>query len=121
MKAKRMATVIPLASALLSGAAGAANEANRAALPPEQHQAGIAFLTGGVGKDEAKAFERAAPRFPLALEFIDRVGKREEFLAGIAVKVIDRDGKTLLSTTSDGPFLLAKIPSGRYTVSATYD
>ena len=117
MKLSQLAIVLALAPA----ASGAAFAAGGASLPAEQHQGGIAFLTGGVGEDQAKAFEKAAPRFPLALEFVDRAGKRDEFVANVDVKLTDRHGKTVLATKADGPFLLARVPSGRYTVAATYE
>jgi hypothetical protein len=118
MKPTRIASALLMAGVCIAGSAQAAATGP---LPAERHQGSVAFLTGGVGKDEAKAFEAAEKRFPLALEFVDRVGKRDEFVAGTEVKVTDPHGKTVLSTTADGPFLLAKIPSGRYTVAATYD
>ena len=117
MKMSHVAIVLALAPA----ASGAALAASNAGLPAEQNQDGIAYLTGGVGEDQAKAFERAAPRFPLALEFVERAGKRDEFIANVDVKLTDRHGKTVLATKADGPFLLARVPSGRYTVAATYE
>lgn len=110
-----------LAALAILSAVGRALAAGNAGLPAEQHQGGIAYVTGGVGMREAKTFEHAAGRFPLALEFVQRAGKRDEFIAGINVRLTDRHGKTVLSTKADGPFLLARIPSGRYTVAATYD
>ena len=116
MKPRRIAATL-----LIACIPGAALAATQAQLPAEHHQGGVAFLTGGIGKDEAKAFESAEKRFPLALEFVDRVGKHDEFLAGTKVEVKDPHGKTVLSTVADGPFLLARLPSGRYAVAATYD
>jgi hypothetical protein len=106
---------------IMLGSAGRVLAADTAMLPAERNQGGIAYVTGGVGKKEAEAFKQAAGRFPLALEFVRRAGKRDEFIAGVDVKLIDRHGKTVLSTKSDGPFLLARVPSGRYTVAASYD
>jgi len=111
-----------IASALLTACIpAAALAATQTPLPAEHHQGSVAFITGGIGKDEAKAFESAEKRFPLALEFVDHVGKRDEFLAGTDVKLTDAHGKTVLSATADGPFLLARVPAGRYTVAATHD
>lgn len=110
-----------LAALFILGAVGRALAAGTAGLPAEHHQGGIAYVTGGVGKQEAKTFEHAAGRFPLALEFVQRAGKRDEFIAGINVRLTDRHGKIVLSTKANGPFLLARIPSGHYTVAATYD
>src|SRR5579859_3778114 len=104
MRSNRSSAIV-LAAGILS--AGGALAATMEPLPAEHHQGGVAFVTGGIGKDEAKAFERAEKRFPLALEFVDHVGKRNEFVAGTDVKVTGQHGKTVLSTIADGPFLLA--------------
>jgi hypothetical protein len=60
-----------------------------------------------------------APRFPLSLEFIKATKPNAEFLSGVNVTIKDQQGNTVLSTVSDGPILLARIPPGRYTVTAT--
>ena len=118
MKPRNLGAVLAITGALATSTALAAGTAG---LPAEQHQGDIAYVTGGVGKGEAKVFRRAIGTYPLALEFVKQAGKRDEFLAGIKVEVVDQRGKTVLSTESEGPFLLAKMPTGRYTVSATYD
>ena len=43
-----------------------------AALPAEQVQGNISFVTGGVGEDEAAALKRAAARYPLQLQFVQK-------------------------------------------------
>lgn len=118
MKPRVLGTALAITSAITASTALAASMAG---LPAEQHQGDIAYITGGVGKNEAKVFKRAASTYPLALEFVKQAGKRDEFLAGVKVEVIDHQGKTVLSTKTEGPFLLAKMPTGRYTVAATYD
>ena len=110
-----------VAALIVLGTAGRVVAAGSDMLPAERHQGGVAYVSGGVGKKEAEAFKHAAGRFPLALEFVKRAGMHDEFVAGIDVKLIDRHGKTVLSTKSDGPFLLARVPTGRYTVAASYD
>ena len=92
-----------------------------AARPPEQHQNGIAFLSGGQRETDVPVFERLALNYPLAIEFLRRGAHREEFLAGASVSIRDEYGYQLLSTIANGPFLLIRVPSGRYSVTATYD
>lgn len=99
-------------------AGSAAFAMSAAALPPEKTQGSITYLTGGIGKDEATAVKHAESRYPLSLEFVQHAMPRDEFLASVDVTIKDRAGKTTLKTTSDGPFLLAKMPAGRYTVIA---
>lgn len=105
-------------AALLGGSLGAS--AAGAALPAERHQGSIAFVTGGVGKDEAAAFEQAQGHYPLMLEFVAKTKPREEFLAGVKVTIKDAQGMDVLNTTAAGPFLLAKLPAGEYKVFASH-
>lgn len=92
-----------------------------AQLPPEQKAGAITYMTGGVGTDQANAMKAAEHHYGLTLEFAQQAKPRNEYLAGINVKVSNASGKMLLDTQSDGPFLMAKLPAGKYTVAATYD
>lgn len=87
-------------------------------LPPEQTQGGVTYVSGGIGQAEAQAFEAAAAQYPLALEFAIKHAPRAQFTAQVYVVVTDAQGKRVLDTHSAGPFLLAKLPAGRYTVTA---
>src|SRR5262245_33887291 len=106
---KLLAAAVAATFALGAGAAAAA-------LPPLKTQGGIEYVTGGVGKSEAQSFKEAQSRFPLALEFVRKAVPHDEFVANVHVTVQDREGKNVLAVESDGPFLLAKLPSGEYTV-----
>jgi hypothetical protein len=97
----------PLAFAALSSA-----------LPPEQTKGGVTYVSGGIGQEESQAFEAAVAQYPLALEFAIKHTPRREYTANVHVVVTDTQGVPVLDTYSDGPFLLAKLPEGRYTVSA---
>lgn len=103
--------------------AGTVGAAQAAPLPPLQHQGPVAYLSGGVGHDEARSIESAASNWPLVLEFAvkDRAAGRDAFLADVAVQVSDAQGRTVLDTVSDGPFVLAKLAPGRYHVKASFD
>jgi len=80
-------------------------------LPPEKTQGQITYITGGVGSDEAAAVKQAESKYPLSLEFVQHAKPRDEFLANVDVTIRDQAGKTALKTTSDGPFLLGKMPN----------
>jgi hypothetical protein len=88
------------------------------ALPPEQTQGGVTYVSGGIGQEEAQAFEASAAQYPLALEFAIKHAPHAEYTAKVHVVVTDAQGTRVLDTHSDGPFLLAKLPAGRYTVTA---
>jgi len=106
-----------VAAAVLVLGAGAAT----AALPPIRYQGDVQYLSGGVGSDESESIKQAASTFPLALEFVRKATPRDEYLANVAVEISDYGGRSVLDVMSDGPFLLARLPSGKYTVRATYD
>jgi hypothetical protein len=111
----RLILAAALAAMLALGAGTAA-----AALPPMKQQGEIQYLSGGVGTDESESIKQAASQFPLALEFVQKATPHGEYLANVAVSVIDHRGRSVLEATSDGPFLLARLPSGEYAVKASY-
>ena len=88
-------------------------------LPPAKTVGPVTFVTGGVGERRAHAFERAAKNYPLELEFVVKSTPRDEFTANVDVRISDAQGKTMLATLADGPFLLAKRPAGSYKIEAT--
>ena len=110
-----------LATVLCAGVAHASVPVGT--LPPTQTQGEIAWISGGIGMSQAKAFEQAERHYPLTLEFIlkpDRKRAPAEFTAAIPTTIIDSHGKQIFSATSQGPFMLLKLPAGRYTVIASH-
>ncbi|HKU94226.1 MAG TPA: carboxypeptidase-like regulatory domain-containing protein [Vineibacter sp.] len=87
--------------------------------PVERHQGAVTFITGGVGRDEAEAFRAAMPRYMLGLEFARANVPRGDFLANVDVSITDMRGQPVLQTVSQGPFLLADLPAGQYTIRAS--
>src|SRR6266581_2982680 len=94
--------------------------AHAATLPSSQAQGSVSYISGGIGEDEALAMQRAAAAYPLQLEFVEKAKDgHEAYLAGNPVTIRDRSGTTLVDAVAGGPFLLAKLPPGHYTVVAT--
>ena len=116
---KKLATMSTLiASIAFAAPAFSSTSANL----PAEHRAGpVTYMSGGIGTDEANAMKAAEHRYNLALEFVRKAKPRDDYIAGIAVKVKDPSGKMLLNTQSDGPFLVARMPAGKYTVAADHD
>ena len=100
------------------GAFAASALADEGVLPPERSQGSVTYVTGGIGKDESDAMKQAASRYSLAIEMSSPAGPRAEYVADVKIDIRDQQGKTVLSTTSDGPMLLANLPPGRYTINA---
>ncbi|MFA5941469.1 MAG: carboxypeptidase-like regulatory domain-containing protein [Sinimarinibacterium sp.] len=97
------------------------HEFYKQALPEVQHLGVVSFLTGGIGIDEARAMRGERMKYPLAMTFVQRYGESSQFLAHILVEISRDDGSPVLCATSEGPYLFADLPAGRYHVSATTD
>ena len=110
----RAALIAAGISVPLSLAAGAM------AAPQVQQQGAVTFVSGGVGEDEVQEIKKLSPAYPLELLFVTK-GNPQEYLADVKVQIKDKDGRIVLDAVSQGPFLLAKIPPGKYTISADHD
>jgi hypothetical protein len=110
-----------MAAAMTIGliAFGGAGTDAQAELPAAQTQNGVQFVTGGIGSDESKSLREAMPHYPLALIFASpESADVAAYLADVQVAITDSAGKTVLNTKSDGPYLLVKLPPGKYSISA---
>lgn len=112
-----------LAAAALAGLIGTAlpvhaAQPNPEALPQVLQVNGIAYVSGGVGEDEAKAMRAVAGRFNVRLGFYNAKGG--EALSDVTVSLVDGDGKRRLRVVSSGPLLYMQVPAGAYTVRAQY-
>ena len=90
-----------------------------ASMPTEQYQGSVGFITGGIGRREAKMFEKRLNAHPLAIELLEHAGKAEEFTANAMVRITDRQDHTVLAARAAGPFMLVDLPPGRYSIRAT--
>lgn len=91
------------------------------ALPPVQSQGQAEFLTGGIGKDESDAILHEGRSWPLMLELAQVDTPRAAYISDVQVTIKDRSGNTVLETVTEGPFLLVKLPPGKYSLDATYE
>jgi hypothetical protein len=86
-------------------------------IPVEQDH-GVAYVSGGVGQDEATAIRGLATGYNMRATFTTRSG---EYLSGVNVQVLRTDGSTVFAATSDGPYLFARLPQGHYRIVASVD
>jgi hypothetical protein len=100
--------------------AGPVLGADVSSMPQEQSNGAVSYVTGGIGVDEADAFRRAAAAYPLELQFAQKAQPKDEFLSNVNVAIRDRSGNMLLEMATDGPFLLARLPAGKYTIEAEH-
>lgn len=107
------------AACLLSQAALAQNGGG--ALPAPAATGVASYVSGGVGSDESAALRAVAPRYPLELLFTRHMPSKEEYTAGVHVKLSDGSGKVLIDTVPNGPIMLIDVPDGAYQVEAVKD
>jgi hypothetical protein len=109
-------TIVALATTLVFTVSGHAF-AQSAGLPPVETQGAIKFVSGGIGDEESKAMRLERNRWPLSLDFL---GPASDYLADVNVRITNSKGNQVLQADSNGPFMLVKLPPGRYTVYARY-
>jgi len=88
-----------------------------AADAPQVRQAGgISYVSGGVTEEDRDGLKVQAADFNLKLVMATKSGA---YLSGTAVLVQDGAGARVLEVKSDGPWFYAKLPAGKYRITAT--
>ena len=80
-----------------------------------QQSGNISYTSGGVGDDSMNELKAMESTFDLKLLL---VGKSGAYLSDIKITVTDSKGTGVLLTSSEGPVLLANLPTGTYSVKA---
>ena len=106
---KRILTMT-LAACLFTGAGIAAAQSGGGA--------GVDFISGGVGLMARQEMQSQAGKYNLHLEFA--AAPEGEYVSDVDVSIVDSKGSNLLSTRTQGPWLMARLPAGTYTVNARY-
>ena len=90
-------------------------------MPQEHAQGSVSYLSGGIGVDEADLMRQEARKYPLALEMATAAGgPRDAYISDAKVDIRDASGNQVLSTTTQGPIMLLRLPSGTYTVDVDW-
>ena len=105
------------AIATLIGLAWVAPAASAKADEIVMASSGVTYVTGGTGTEAVDRLRAMEKDFNLKLVFALKNG---EYLADVDVSVVDAANHVMLSTLSEGPLLLAKLPAGNYQVNANY-
>lgn len=119
---KKLHPIIPLLLGAGMFASAAAFAASNADLPPEHRLGDVIYRSGGVGAEEVTAMKQVSAQYPLELLFVvkDETG-HNAYGAGDRVTIRNATGSVVLDTRSEGPFLLARLLPGKYTVEATHN
>ncbi|OIR17576.1 hypothetical protein GALL_17940 [mine drainage metagenome] len=88
---------------------------------------GITYITGGIGEAESSMMKGLAKDYDLEIVLIQKavmmkkfVGTKEEYLANIHLQIQDNLKNNILDVMTDGPYLLANLPSGKYRLIAEH-
>lgn len=90
--------------------------------PPEKHVVGdVTYVSGGIGKGEVAEMKRLAKNYPLEIVCVQKEDGVEGYIADVKLQISDTKGNLVLDVATDGPFLLADLPKGKYTITAEYN
>jgi hypothetical protein len=90
-------------------------------LPPMQTQGQTQFISGGIGQDESEAILQARSSWPLMLELTQSAVPKPEYISDARIIIKDELRNTVLDTSAEGPYLLVKLPTGKYSLEATHN
>jgi hypothetical protein len=105
-KSQTLLTAIAIAIAAFSAPA-----------PAQRPTADVVVRSGGIGVEERAALEAERARYNLRLAFAESDGG---YVSDVHVRLVGADGRTVHEGESEGPFLFAHLPPGRYRLEAEY-
>jgi hypothetical protein len=80
--------------------------------------ASVPAVSGGVSLNARDTLRGSEKNANVKLVFALNTGN---YVSDVQVKVTDNSGRVVINDTSNGPWLLAKLPPGSYTAAATYN
>ena len=110
---KYLAPILTVGLLALSGTAFAQ-------IPETQHSDGIAYISGGVGEDEALAIVAESKQWPLMLELSQLENGRGVWIFGAQIKIMNDQKKVIFDAVSEGPYILINLEAGAYFIEASY-
>jgi hypothetical protein len=80
--------------------------------------ASVPAVSGGVSLNARDNMRNQEANANVKMVFALNTGN---YVSDVRVKVVDSKGNTVLEDVANGPWLLAKLPAGNYTATATYN
>lgn len=80
--------------------------------------AGIDYVTGGIGIPERKSLKTIGEIYTVKCVFAKENG---DYLSDLKVEIQDGSQNTVVNTQVKGPWLYADLPRGAYTITASHD
>jgi hypothetical protein len=106
--------IVGLAGPLVAGAADL--------IMPTLHphsEGSITYVSGGFGIDERQAMDAVAKDYNLKLIFAEKGSGA--YLADAKVSIVGMKGQKILDAVSNGPWFMARLPAGHYTITAAIE
>ena len=115
---KTLLFIIVVSLLYSTGALAGSHTVIRSGPEPRTSMDGIQFVSGGIGITERKILEQMSDKYTLKVVLAGRGG---HYLSQCDVEIIGTDGTKAVSTTTNGPWLLADLKPGNYRVKAQHD
>lgn len=80
---------------------------------------GVPYITGGISADEVDAIKPYLSQFNLRLIFSE--GTSGRYITDVNVNIYDTEGKLVFRLVGAQPQVLLSIPTGTYTILASYN
>lgn len=92
--------------------------------PPKEIKIGeVSYISGGVCVGGVEQMKSMAKNFPLEIVLVEKAEDKEKegYIADVQVKINDAKDNLILDVSTEGPYLLVKLPDGLYLISAEYN
>ncbi len=89
-------------------------------IQPQVSHSGVRFVAGGYGSDHRSEMSHKFGQYGLKLVNTAR-NEGGAYVGGVQIRIDDAHGQTVLQTSDAGPWLMADLGQGRYTVHASRD
>lgn len=83
----------------------------------------VSYISGGICITGVQEMKDLAKDYVLELVLVEKTDayEKENYIADVMVTIKDAKENIVLSTSTEGPFLLANLPNGRYEITADYN
>jgi hypothetical protein len=91
--------------------------------PKEIKRGEVSYVSGGICEGGVEQMKSLAKKFPLEIVLVEKTEEKEKegYIADVKIKITDAKDNLILDVSTEGPYLLANMPSGKYTITAEYD
>lgn len=100
---------------------GIENDINLLPSPDETTIGEVSYVSGGICVGGVHQMKSIAKNYPLEIVLVEQIDNKEVYLADVNINIFDAKEKHILNVSTEGPFLLAKLPNGSYQITAVFN